>query len=218
MAHKIFDPATQEARIKHDIYSREQRISEQQVVILGNRYKIAVLSGSLAALVLALGLTYFFYRKKNRLYQAIVSQNHEYMQHEQMLLAQMEQMRQAGHPTPVPIDKLQDLMNRFTVQMLENKLFTDSSLTIAAVAERLETNRTYLSKAINDITGKTFTQLVNEYRIRQAIAEISDLKADKPLKQIATDVGFNSLSTFYKTFQASTGMTPARYRSQLKGL
>ena len=109
-------------------------------------------------------------------------------------------------------------MNRFTVQMLENKLFTDPSLTIAAVAERLETNRTYLSKAINDITGKTFTQLVNEYRIRQAIAEISDLKADKPLKQIATDVGFNSLSTFYNTFQASTGMTPARYRSQLKGL
>lgn len=215
---EVRERAMQETRIKHDIYSREQRISEQQVVILGNRYKIAVLSGSLAALVLALGLTYFFYRKKNQLYQAIVSQNHEYMQHEQMLLAQMEQMRQTGHSTPVPIDKLQDLMNRFTVQMLENKLFTDPSLTIAAVAERLETNRTYLSKAINDITGKTFTQLVNEYRIRQAIAEISDLKADKPLKQIATDVGFNSLSTFYNTFQASTGMTPARYRSQLKGL
>ena len=216
--NEVRERAMQETRIKHDIYSREQRISEQQVVILGNRYKIAVLSGSLAALVLALGLTYFFYRKKNQLYQAIVSQNHEYMQHEQMLLAQMEQMRQTGHSTPVPIDKLQDLMNRFTVQMLENKLFTDPSLTIAAVAERLETNRTYLSKAINDITGKTFTQLVNEYRIRQAIAEISDLKADKPLKQIATDVGFNSLSTFYNTFQASTGMTPARYRSQLKGL
>ena len=86
------------------------------------------------------------------------------------------------------------------------------------MAERLDTNRTYLSKAINENTGKTFTQLVNEYRIRQAISEISDLAADKPLKQIAAEVGFSSLSTFYATFQAVTGMTPARYRSQLKGL
>ena len=220
--NRLFDEvrerATQEARIKHDIYSREQRISEQQVVILDSRYKMAVMGGTLAALALALGLTYFFFRKKKRLYNAIVSQNHEYMQHEKMLLAQIEQLRRAGHPSPVPTDKLQDLMNRFTTEMLEQKLFTDPTLTIAAVADRLDTNRTYLSKAINDITGKTFTQLVNEYRIRQAIAEISDLEAGKPLKQIATDVGFNSLSTFYNTFQASTGLTPARYRQQLKGL
>ena len=141
------------------------------------------------------------------------------MHREQTLLAQLEKLRQGGQPaSPVPADKLKDLMARFTAEMLEQKLFTDPSLTITAVSERLGTNRTYLSKAINDITGKTFTQLVNEYRIRQAIAEISDLKADKPLKQISTDVGFNSLSTFYNTFQASTGMTPARYRSQLKGL
>ena len=220
--NRLFDEvrerATQEARIKHDIYSREQRISEQQVVILDSRYKMAVMGGTLAALALALGLTYFFFRKKKRLYNAIVSQNHEYMQHEKMLLAQIEQLRREGHPSPVPADKLQDLMSRFTAEMLEQKLFTDPTLTIAAVADRLDTNRTYLSKAINDITGKTFTQLVNEYRIRQAIAEISDLEAGKPLKQIATDVGFNSLSTFYNTFQTSTGMTPARYRQQLKGL
>ena len=220
--NRLFDEvrerATQEARIKHDIYSREQRISEQQVVILDSRYKMAVMGGILAALALALGLTYFFFRKKKRLYNAIVSQNHEYMQHEKMLLTQIEQLRREGHPSPVPADKLQDLMSRFTAEMLEQKLFTDPTLTIAAVADRLDTNRTYLSKAINDITGKTFTQLVNEYRIRQAIAEISDLEAGKPLKQIATDVGFNSLSTFYNTFQTSTGMTPARYRQQLKGL
>lgn len=118
----------------------------------------------------------------------------------------------------VPTDKLNDLMTHFTTEMIENHLFTDPSLTVASMADRLGTNRTYLSKAINETTGKSFTQLVNEYRIRQAIAEISDLAANKPLKQIAVEVGFSSLSTFYNTFQASTGMTPARYRSQLKGM
>ncbi|MDE7147413.1 MAG: helix-turn-helix domain-containing protein, partial [Duncaniella sp.] len=83
-------------------------------------------------------------------------------------------------------------------------------------AEMLGTNRTYLSKAINESTGKTFTQIVNDYRIREAIAQISDLETDKPLKLICSDVGFSSLSTFYSSFQSITGMTPARYRSQLK--
>ena len=213
---EVRERATQEARIRHDIFAREQRISEQQVEILGNRYKIAVLTGLMLVLVVALALIYGFYRKKNRLYQAIVSQNREYLQREQLLLNQIEQMRKPGPSAPA--DKLQDLMARFTTLMMEERAFTDSTLTVASMAERLDTNRTYLSKAINENTGKTFTQLVNEYRIRQAISEISDLAADKPLKQIAAEVGFSSLSTFYATFQAVTGMTPARYRSQLKGL
>ena len=140
------------------------------------------------------------------------------MQREQLLLDQIGQLRKTASPSPVATDKLQDLMTRFTTLMMEEKAFTDSTLTVSSMAERLDTNRTYLSKAINENTGKTFTQLVNEYRIRQAISEISDLSADKPLKQIAAEVGFSSLSTFYATFQSITGMTPARYRSQLKGL
>lgn len=215
---EVRERATQAARIKHDIYAREQQISEQQVEILGNRYKIAVLTGLMLVLAVAVVLFYVFYRKKNRLYHAIVSQNREYMQREQLLLDQIGQLRKTASPSPVATDKLQDLMTRFTTLMMEEKAFTDSTLTVSSMAERLDTNRTYLSKAINENTGKTFTQLVNEYRIRQAISEISDLSADKPLKQIAAEVGFSSLSTFYATFQSITGMTPARYRSQLKGL
>ena len=194
---EVRERATQEARIKHDIYAREQQI---------------------LVLAVAVVLIYVFYRKKNRLYHAIVSQNREYMQREQLLLDQIGQLRKTASPSPVATDKLHDLMTRFTTLMMEEKAFTDSTLTVSSMAERLDTNRTYLSKAINENTGKTFTQLVNEYRIRQAISEISDLSADKPLKQIAAEVGFSSLSTFYATFQSITGMTPARYRSQLKGL
>lgn len=68
---EVRERATQEARIKHDIYSREQQISEQQLVILNNRYRTAVLSGILVAVFVALGLICFFYRKKIRLYNAL---------------------------------------------------------------------------------------------------------------------------------------------------
>lgn len=215
---EVRERATQEARIKHDIYSREQQISEQQLVILNNRYRTAVLSGILVAVFVALGLICFFYRKKIRLYNAIVSQNRECLHREKMLLAQMEKIRQGGQASVALTNKLNDLMARFTTLMIEEQLFTDPSLTVSSMADRLGTNRTYLSKAINETTGKSFTQLVNEYRIRQAIVEISDLAANKPLKQIAAEVGFSSLSTFYACFQSGTGMTPACYRSQLKGM
>lgn len=215
---EVRERATQEARIKHDIYSREQRISEQQLVILNNRYRTAVLSCILVAVFVALGMICFFYRKKTQLYNAIVSQNRECLHREKMLLAQMEKMRQDGQTSVALTNKLNDLMARFTTLMMEKQLFTDPSLTVSSMADRLGTNRTYLSKAINETTGKSFTQLVNEYRIRQAIVEISDLTANKPLKQIAAEVGFSSLSTFYTSFQSGTGMTPARYRAQLKGM
>lgn len=220
--------ALQETRIKHDIYSREQRISQQQVEILENRYKITVLLLVLIILVVALGLAFFYYKKKDQLLRTIVKQNLSYQQREQLLLQQLEQARAttadgeqlqqqpAGNGQLLSEERVQELMGRFTTLMMEQHLYTDASITVAGVAERLGTNRTYLSKAINDSTGKSFPQVVSEYRIRRAIAEISDLQTNKPLKQIAYEVGFNSLSTFYATFQSVTGMTPARYRAKLQ--
>ena len=55
---EVRERAIQEARIKHDIYAREQQISEQQVEILGNRYKIAVLTGLMLVLAVAVVLIY----------------------------------------------------------------------------------------------------------------------------------------------------------------
>lgn len=167
-----------------------------------------------------LGLTYFNYRKKDRLYRAIVSQNREYMSREQLLLERIEKADKTKSPGSSGLsgDKADDLMSRFTVLMSEHKLFTDPSITVGAVAEKLSTNRTYLSRAINDSMGKTFTQVINDYRIREAISLISDLDANMPLKQVCAEVGFSSLSTFYTTFQATTGMTPARYRAQLRDM
>lgn len=109
-------------------------------------------------------------------------------------------------------------MNRFTSLMAEDKLYKDSSLTVATVAEKLGTNRTYLSRTINESTGKTFNQIVNNYRIKEAISLISDVESDMPLKQVCSESGFSSTSTFYSLFQNFTGLTPAKYRSQIKNL
>lgn len=212
--------ALQENRISHEVYANERLIDEQKTELTSARYRATILAVVVVAILLLLGLTYYNYRKKDGLYRAIVQQNRQYLSHEQMLLEQLElakkQKPATGGGTALPEDKAGDLMARFTAAMTGDKLFTDPSITVGAVAEKLGTNRTYLSKAINESTGKTFTQVINDYRIREAISLISDLEANMPLKQICAEVGFSSLSTFYTTFQATTGMTPARYRTQLK--
>ncbi len=214
----------QENRIRHEIYTNERLIDEKNMELMDVRYKMVTLIIVVVAVLMLLALTYFNYRRKDRLYRAIVSQNSGYLVREQALIEQIGETSgrrnetTASSSAPMPPRKAYGLMSGFTRLMLEQKLFTDPSITVGAVAELLGSNRTYLSKAINESTGKTFTQVVNEYRIREAVAMISDLEANIPLKQICADVGFNSLSTFYSSFQASTGMTPASYRERVRNM
>lgn len=216
--------ALQENRIRHEVFTNERLIDEQRMELMSTRHKITLLLVCIFAVVLLLLLTYWNYRKKDKLYKAIVSQNSESLAREQLLREQLDSLKARGQSvSDVTLqsfaeNKANGLMARFTAIMMEQKLFCDPSITVGGVAEMLGTNRTYLSRAINESTGKTFTQLVNDYRIREAIAQISDLQANKPLKQICSDVGFSALSTFYSSFQTVTGMTPARYRAQLQNM
>lgn len=84
--------------------------------------------------------------------------------------------------------------------MTDQGIYRDKLLTKEKVADLLGTNRTYLSQVINEQTGQTFTQYVNRYRLDEAIRLLGDPQADITLKGIASDVGFSSMTTFYKVF------------------
>ena len=112
-------------------------------------------------------------------------------------------------------EKKSDLFQALEILMSEQKVYMDNLLTKDKVAEQLGSNRTYLSQIINEQTGKTFTQYINDYRIQDAIRRLSDPDNQIPLKALSVELGFNSSTTFYKQFQIATGMTPAQYRSQV---
>ncbi|MDE6062837.1 MAG: helix-turn-helix transcriptional regulator, partial [Duncaniella sp.] len=217
--------AITEDRIKYEIDEQGRRIQENERQLRLSRLRMWILVGVVVVLVCFVAVVLEHYRRKKRLYRAIVMQNGEYLAREQLLLEQIEKAqaeKSSAEKTSAPKpstslsdEKADDILSRFTLLMTDEKLFKDPNLTVGAVADRLGSNRTYVSRAINE-SGKTFTQIVNDYRIREAIAMISDLDAAIPLKQICSDVGFSSISTFYSTFQTITGMTPARYRTQLK--
>ena len=76
------------------------------------------------------------------------------------------------------------------------KIYKDNFITKDKVAEILGTNRTYLSRIINEQSKLSFTHYVNRFRIEEAIRLLSDPNNETPLKAISTELGFNSISTF----------------------
>lgn len=111
-------------------------------------------------------------------------------------------------------DKMRDLFERLQRLMQEQKLYRDPGLTREGVAERLQTNRTYLTEVIQRYTGLSFVHYINSYRIEEAAAILSDPSVDTPIKAVASGLGFTSISTFYRLFQAIKGTSPSQYRKQ----
>jgi len=94
---------------------------------------------------------------------------------------------------------------------IDEKKFTQTSITIKDVVEALSTNRTYLSTYINQNEQKTFHEWINTLRIKEAkrlIAGNPELK----LWQIAERVGYTDGKYFSVLFKKETGKTPSEYK------
>lgn len=57
-----------------------------------------------------------------------------------------------------------ELFARIEYLMQTEGVYRQNDLTIERLAERLDTNRTYISRAINQQAGKAFSSYVNSYR------------------------------------------------------
>jgi AraC-like DNA-binding protein len=90
-------------------------------------------------------------------------------------------------------------------------LHRNSQLTLRLLSQQLRENPHYVSQVINQDLGTSFYELVNRHRISDAMAAIKK-DADRPLLEIALDVGFNSKSTFNAAFRQHAGVTPSAFR------
>ena len=93
------------------------------------------------------------------------------------------------------------------------KPWRDSELTLATLAERLNSTPHKLSEVLNAEIGETFYDFVNGYRVREVQRRIKagDARALKMLA-LALDAGFASKSTFNQAFKKHTSQTPSGFR------
>ena len=98
----------------------------------------------------------------------------------------------------------------------EDKIYLDSELNEQQFAEALSLQPYLLSRLINQHLGKSFSELINEYRINEAKEILITEKGRKmTIYAVALDSGFRSESVFYAHFKKKTGVTPSQYKKRL---
>ncbi len=88
-------------------------------------------------------------------------------------------------------------------------------LQLADVAEHVYVSVWHLSKLLNSVTGKNFSELLNGIRIEKA----KELLPDPSLHvaDIAERVGFVDMAHFARVFKRITGMSANEYRNRYTG-
>lgn len=99
----------------------------------------------------------------------------------------------------------------------QDKNYLDSNLSLELVAEKIDINKSYLSRIINAELGKNFSDYVNELRVEEAKSYLENPEFQNyTLVAIGLEAGFNSKSVFNTAFKKITGMTPSEYKKNCK--
>jgi len=94
----------------------------------------------------------------------------------------------------------------------------DTAISLATLSVKLGTNSTVLSKVINEGYRQNFNDYINGLRVQAVISRLEQGEQEKySLMGIAWDCGFNSKTTFNRSFKKVTGITPSDYIEQLHG-
>ncbi len=105
------------------------------------------------------------------------------------------------------------LKTRLLTLFEKDKIYINADLRITTVSEALQTNRTYISRLINEEFGMNFNEFVNKYRIRESEKLLSCEDHNVyTLEYIAEKSGFGNANSFTRAFKELKGLTPGQYR------
>jgi len=105
------------------------------------------------------------------------------------------------------------LKSKLLVLFEKDKIYIHPDLRITTIAEILGTNRTYVSRLINEEFGMNFNEFVNKYRILESEALLNCAEHDAfTLEYIAEKSGFGNVNSFSRSFKEFNGITPGQFR------
>lgn len=85
----------------------------------------------------------------------------------------------------------------------------DKKLSIEGVSEELGISASYLSRRFKKVTGSTFLEILNEYRVIQSVKLLAS--GQYRVGEIAEKTGFSDYKHFYSVFKKCTGISPSEY-------
>lgn len=192
--------------MKHDSQILEQKLERQK---MEKHLTITVLI-AIIALALAISVLYVHHRQR-KAYRTIVEQHRSYIKKldSQSISAKSSQSACGS------CDADTELFIRIEYLMRVDKFYLRKDISLELMAEELATNRTYCSRAINNIAKMSFNKYVDSFRIEEATRRIAAKGSDILFKQLADDLGYNSVTVFHKAFIREIGCSPGVYRKEV---
>lgn len=99
-------------------------------------------------------------------------------------------------------------------RLIEENIESLESATMDSIAKRLGTNRTYLAQMVKEHYGITFSQYLNEMRVKRAKTLLANRNEATKVQEVAWKSGFSSVSTFNKVFKSVTGVAPSEWNPE----
>lgn len=105
--------------------------------------------------------------------------------------------------------ELNDLLSK-------KEIYKKPDIRITDISKKLNTNRTYISRVVNEELNTSFSDLINKHRVEHAkkLLREKDCKA-MGLSQIGELSGFKSDSSFYRIFKEKEGVSPGDFRKKI---
>ncbi len=130
------------------------------------------------------------------------SQSEIFSQQVQADLSQLEQRR---------IDEI-----RIKALFEGEKIHLDDTLNLDQFAAKLQLPKKYVSDLINQSMGCSFKELLNTYRIEEALQIMQqNIAPKKSLIDIAYSCGYTNKVSFYRSFKKKMGVAPSEYYQKL---
>jgi len=190
---------------------------QTQLGLIKSKQRINILILSLSFILVILFVVLFLYRKLFKSKLELVRKSLEKNVPDVYSKDEVETKTIVGGLSAEDIDLERKLIIRLQDYMSKSKPYLDPKLSIDELAKQLSTNRTYLSKAINNQLQTSFPNFVNKYRIREAIILIIEGYAINHTQEaLAKESGFANRTVFISAFKKHTGVVPSFFIANYK--
>lgn len=174
-------------------------------------------------LILMLGFIIFFSMRfrKTRKEKVLLQQRFDALMKqadsEQNMVITKERTGEISKKQEIPTEVVESVLQKLQ-KFEDEKEFLDPKVDLNYLAKKFKTNRSYLSKIINEQKEMSFTPYLHNLRI----AYIIDLLKNNPkyrdytVKDLAIHFGFSGYRQFSNAFYEKTGLRPQYFLEQIK--
>ena len=121
----------------------------------------------------------------------------------------------AVYRTAVKPEVIDEIYEQILRKMIVEKKYRDPEYTAQQLAKEINTNTRYISAAVSLRFQSNFSSLVAGYRVREAIAMMTDKRnRDLTMANIAKACGFANRQSFYAAFFRIHAKTPKQYQDE----